>query len=513
MNYKEGREKFEEQCRWVEQGNQKLLDRHHARGRLHVTERINMLIDEGSWLEYGQFARSAEEKMRERSPRDGIMTGLGRVNGQAVAVIADDITILGATTSYVNTRKMDRIIHIAMRNHLPIISLSEGGGVRLPDGVGVGFPRLTGLHSINSLGALANPQRRPFFICAVMGYCYGDPAFRAGMADITLMVEDSSVAVSAPMVIETAISEKITDLGLGGPALHQTHTGTVDIVVKTEEECIRTIKQILHILRPPETSKDPSSRLIPNIESLVPSDNKQVYDMRKVIDRICDHGEWIELKPRFGKGLLVGLSRLGGRLTGIIASQPFVAGGSVDAKGLRKSAAFMELAMRCRIPLLVIQDIPGFLIGSAVEKDSMINAIAHHARILDTLDVPMVTLIIRKAYGAAYYFLGMGASGSQYVVAWPNAEISFMSPPVGAAVLTKHVEPQKKIEALQETTKALELGASIWDSVYEFWIDAVILPEETRTVICHAFSFLTDDWGYSNKGTKTLIDFLRNPDG
>lgn len=492
MDYKEAREKFEGQRRWVDQGNQKLLERHHSRGRLHVTERIKMLIDEGSWLEYGEFARSAEEGIKERSQRDGIMTGLGRVNGQAVAVIADDITILGATTSYVNVRKSDRIIDIAMRNNLPIIAFSEGGGVRLPDGIGVGFPRLTGLHSINALGALSNPSRRPLCICAAMGYCYGDPAFRAGMADITLMVEDSSIAVSAPMVIEAAVSEKTTDKDLGGPSVHQTHTGTVDIVVRTEEECIRTIKRLLTILRPAETPKDPVDRLIPDIESLVPSDNKQVYDMRKVIDRICDDGEWIELKPRFGKGLLVGLGRLGGQLIGIIASQPFVAGGSIDAKALRKSAAFMELAIQRRIPLLMIQDLPGFLIGSATEKDAMITAISNHARVLDTVDVPMVTLVIRKVYGAAYYFLGMGASGSQYVVAWSNAEISFMAPHIGASIFTKHVEPEKKLEAMQKMTKELELGASVWDSAYEFWIDAVILPETTRKTLCHALSFVTE---------------------
>lgn len=493
MDYEEGRARFEKECRWVEQGSEKYLERHHTRGRLHATERINMLVDKGSWLEYGKFARSVEKGFKERSPRYGIMTGLGKVNGIAVAIIADDVTILGATTSHVNTRKLDRIIEIATRNHLPIISLAEGGGVRLPDGIGVGFPRFTGLHALNSLGVLTNPQRRPVFICAVMGYSYGDPAFRAGMADITFMVEDSSVAVSAPMVIGAAISEKTTDIDLGGPSLHQTQTGTVDIVLKTEEKCIQTIKRLLNILRPHETSKDPLDRLIPEIESLVPFDNKRVYDMRKVIDRICDSGEWMELKPHFGKGLLVGLGRLGGHLVGIIASQPALAGGSIDAKGLRKSAAFLELALLRRIPLLVIQDIPGFLIGSAVEKDSMISAIARHARILDSLDIPMVTLVIRKAYGAAYYFLGMSASGSQYAVAWPNAEISFMSPQIGASVLTKHVDSRIKPEVIQETVKTLELGSSIWDLAYEFWIDAVILPETTRKVICQAFSFLAWD--------------------
>ena len=164
----------------------------------------------------------------------------------------------------------------------------------------------------------------------------------------------------------------------------------------------------------------------------------------------------------------------------------------MDAKGLRKSAAFMEFAIRRRIPLLVIQDLPGFLIGSQVEKDGMVNAIAAHSAILDRVDVPMITLVIRKAYGAAYYFLGMGASGAQFVAAWPNAEISFMAPEMGAAILNKHTDPEKKAEAVIKTTAELRRSASTWDAAYEYWIDAVIRPEETRKVVCQALGFLAE---------------------
>ncbi|MCE5256589.1 MAG: hypothetical protein LLF89_07065, partial [Spirochaetaceae bacterium] len=175
---------------------------------------------------------------------------------------------------------------------------------------------------------------------------------------------------------------------------------------------------------------------------------------------------------------------------GIIASQPLSAGGSVDAKALRKSAAFMEFAIRRRIPLLVLQDLPGFLIGTAVEKDGMLAAVANHARVLDAVDVPMITVIMRKAYGAAYYFLGMGASGAQFVAAWSNAEISFISPDMGAAILTKHVEHERKSEARRKTAQDLSKGASIWDAAYEHWLDAVIAPEETRRIVCQAISYI-----------------------
>ena len=492
MDYDEGRKRFDQERLWVQRGNPRGLERHRAKGKFHVSERIAMLLDEGTFLEYGEFARSVEPGFQERSPRDGVITGLGRIHGRTVALLGDDVTVLGGTQSFVSVRKVDRIIEIATRNQFPIISLSEGGGGRVPDAIGVGFARLNGLHTVKTLSWLANRDRRPLFLCGVFGYTYGDPAFRAGMADITLMVEDSAVAVSSPPLLKAAISEEITDLDLGGPHLHETLTGTVDLVYRSEEECIKAIRNVLHILRPPETATDPIDRLIPDLEAIVPHNNRQLYDIKKVIDRICDHGEWIELKPKFGKGLLIGLGRVGGRVVGILASQPLSAGGSVEAKGLRKSAAFMEVAIRRRIPLLVIQDLPGFLIGSQVEKDGMVNAIAAHSGILDRVDVPMITLVIRKAYGAAYYFLGMGASGAQFVAAWPNAEISFMAPEMGAAILNKHTDSEKKPEAILKTTAELRRSASIWDSAYEYWIDAVIRPEETRKVVCQALGFLAE---------------------
>jgi methylmalonyl-CoA decarboxylase subunit alpha len=175
---------------------------------------------------------------------------------------------------------------------------------------------------------------------------------------------------------------------------------------------------------------------------------------------------------------------------GIVANQPMSAGGSVDAKGLRKCASFLNFATKRRIPLLVIQDVPGFLIGSHVEKDGMVNEIARHTKALDQVDVPMITLVIRKSYGVAYYFLGCSSSGSQFVAAWPNAEIGFMAPEMGASILTKHTEPDKRNEAIRKTAVELERSASVWDSAYGFYVDEIILPEETRSALCRAIQLL-----------------------
>jgi acetyl-CoA carboxylase carboxyltransferase component len=491
MDYDAARKRLQDERSWMATANSKQCEKHRIKGKLHMSERIGLLLDKGSWFEYGEFARSSEPEANDRSPRDGVFTGIGTVNGQPIAIIAHDITTLGGSQSYVNVRKVDRMIKLAIKKRFPIIVLCEGGGVRLPDGVGLGFARLVGLQTIHSLSTLAHPGIRPLLISAVFGYCYGDQALWAAYSDFTIMVQDSSVALSGPPVLEAAISEKITDLELGGPIIHQTITGVTDFMVKTEAQAIDRIKQILHILRAPEMCSDPVDRLIYDAESIVPHDNKQVYDMRKIITRICDNAEFMETKARYGTGLVVGLGRIGGQVVGIVASQPNSAGGAVDAKGIRKSAEFLEFINIRKIPLLVLQDIPGFLVGSAVEKDGLLKAVQAHCRVLEALEIAMVALIIRKAYGAAYYFLGTGASGAQFVAAWPNAEISFMSPKIGAYVLTKHIEPEKKKEVIEKTITELERGASVWDAAREFWLDAIIDPKETRKMICHAFRLLS----------------------
>ncbi len=488
--YGKARRRFQKERKWIAVGNETGYEKQRIRGRNNAWRRVELLLDKGSWLEYGEFARSAEPRLKDRSQRDGVITGLGKIDGRRVAIIAHDITVLGATQSYVSVRKVERIIEIAVKNDIPVIALNEGGGVRLPDGVGVGFARLCGLDTIRSLSTLAHRDRRSLFIAAVFGYCYGDQALWTGYSDFTFMVKDSSVALSGPPVVEAAISEKKNDIELGGPHIHQMITGLVDVVVETEKECINGIKAVLSILRGPEDPSDPVDRMVAELESIVPPDSRKVYDMRKVLDLLSDNGEWIELKSRFGTGILIALSRIGGRPVAVIANQPQSAGGSVDAKGIRKCTAFLEFAVRRRLPVLVIQDHPGFLIGSAVERDGLIRAIANHAAVMETVDIPMVTLIIRKAYGAAYYFLGTAASGAQFVAGWPNAEISFMSPEIGASIFHKHTDAGTKQEAVKATIEELQREASIWDAASEFWVDAVIMPEETRKIVCRAFDFL-----------------------
>ncbi len=324
------------------------------------------------------------------------------------------------------------------------------------------------------------------------------PKVRAARFDpsaMPLMVEFASMAfVTVPVSVVYTPLVTVAALPLMLPAIVFVNvcvpSQVFDVVVETERECISGIKAVFSILREPEDPADPVDRMVAELESIVPIDNRKVYDMRKVLDLLSDNGEWTELKSKFGTGILIGLSRIGGRAVAVIANQPQSAGGALDAKGIRKCTAFLEFAVRRRLPVLIIQDHPGFLIGSSVERDGLIRAIANHAAVMETVDVPMVTLVIRKAYGAAYYFLGTGASGAQFVAGWPNAEISFMSPEIGAAIFHKHTDAGTRQEAVKATIEELQREASIWDAASEFWVDAVIMPGETRKIVCRAFDFL-----------------------
>jgi len=490
MNYEEARKRYEEERSFVQTKGGPEAIKERKSGKLHVTERVEMLLDSGSWLEYGQFGRAIDPAMKDRTPRDSVMTGLGKIHGHTVAVIADDVNILAASNSLVGLRKTKRVADLARKYSFPIIALCEGGGGRLPDIIGAtGFLRTFGMHP-DSMNTFANWADRSFMIACTFGPCVGDPTLRANMADITIMREDSSVALVGPPVLESAISEHITHMKLGGPRMHQENTGLVDIIVKTDEECIETVKKILHILRPPEIPVDPVDRLVPSLTTIVPEDKTEVYDMRKVVDVICDSGEWIELKQGFGKGVIVGLGRIAGRLIAIMASQPSSWGGAVDAQGLEKTAGFLEFLKRRRIPILVLQDLPGFAVGSHQERQGLVRKVAHHTKALDELDVPMVTVVLRNAYGVGYYFMGCPASGSDYTVTWSNAEVGFMLPETGALVLTKRVKPEEREEAIARTTKELTLGNSFWEPAYEALIDDIILPEQTRKVICQALDVL-----------------------
>ena len=491
MNYKEGEKKFQEAALWVEgKGREKQIQKHKESGRLLIRERLALLLDEESWLEYGKFAHSNEPGFEERSPMDAIVTGIGRVNGREVVIIGEDRTVLGGTHGDINFRKVERIVDVAFQKNFPIISLSEGGGGRVPDLLGVGLCHMFGLSKQKIFFGLGNRMKRPLFICAVFGPSYGDPAIRAAMADITIMVKDSAVALSGPPLVEAATGEVITDFELGGPDIHR-ETGIVDLIVDTESEALQKIKEILNIFRPPEVNSDPPERSVPELQEIVPEDHREGYDMGDFIKVICDYGEWLELKPDYGIGIMTALGRIGGRCVAFLASQPKNIGGVIDAKAFRKMSDFLALVNKERIPLIVLQDVPGVLIGRSVEEEGLLRELVNYISVLANLDNLIIqTLVIRKAYGVAYFFMGMAATGAQCVAAWSSAEIGFLAPEAGAAILLKNYQSSDKNELIKKTATEFRNQASVWYTAGEDYIDAIILPAETRCHLCKTLDYI-----------------------
>ncbi|MFZ5631532.1 MAG: acyl-CoA carboxylase subunit beta [Bacillota bacterium] len=496
MNYKEGEERLKEAVLWVEgRGREKQIKRHRESGRLLIRERLALLLDEGSWLEYGKYAHSSEPGYEERSPMDAIVTGIGRINGREVVIVGEDKTVMGGTHGVINFRKVERIIDVAFQNNFPIVSLSEGGGGRIPDLLGVGLCHMFGLSKQKMFYGLGNRMKRPLFICAVFGPSYGDPAIRAAMADVTIIVSDSAVALSGPPLVEAATGGVVGDLELGGPEVHK-ETGIVDIIVDTEAEALQKIKEILHILRPGEASSDPPDRPVPELQNIVPEDHREGYDMGDFIRVICDHGEWMELKSYYGVGVITALGRMGGRRVAFLASQPQNMGGVIDARALRKMSDFVTFASKERIPLIVLQDVPGLLIGRFAEREGLLRELVSYISTLAGLDnLVMQTLVIRKAYGVAYFFMGIAATGSQCVAAWSTAEIGFLAPEAGAAILLKNTKGDNKAAIIKKTAAEFRNKASVWYVAGEDYIDAVILPAETRSHLCRTLDYIAGGYG------------------
>lgn len=492
MDYADGESIYKETVEWVEgKGREKQIAKHKAAGRLLVRERLDFLLDKDSFVEYGKFAYSNQPGYKERSPRDAILTGFGTINGKKVAVIAEDRTVMGGTHGEINLKKVDRLAAIAFEHKVPIISLAEGGGGRVPDLLGVGLCRLFDSNKESIFFTLGNRLKRPLFIGAVFGPSYGDPAIRTAMADFTIMVKDAAFALAGPPLVEAAIGSKVTDMELGGPAIHQ-NTGIVDFIVDNEIEALNKIKEIMTIIRPPEETIDPIDRPVPELKELVPANPRVGYDIYKFIKTICDNGECLEISPFDGLGVVTAIGRMAGRAVGFIASQPKNIAGVIDSRALIKMTNFITLLNREHIPLVVLQDVPGVMVGQTVEKDGLLRELMNYINAMANADQLLtITLIIRKSYGVAYFFMGNAATGAKYVAAWPNAEIGFLAPEAGAAILLKNEKRENKWQLIKQKAAEFSNNQSVWNVAGEDLIDDIILPEDTRSAICKALNYLT----------------------
>ncbi|PWA11159.1 methylmalonyl-CoA decarboxylase [Pueribacillus theae] len=469
------------------------LARQRENGFYTARERIEKLIDKDSFVELGMLAHSDQPGTEEKSAGDGIITGLAKVDGRHVVVQAADKTVFAGTEGMVYMRKSKAIHSYAIKRGLPMLNLKEGGGLRMPDGMG--SDQFSQLLFPNEL--LTHHRTVPM-MTAILGDSFGGPTWTAASSDFVTQVKGSTMAVAGPRMLEVATGEKISNEELGGWKIHADYTGQVDRFTDNEDESIEELKQFFSYMpsnaneEPPfkETSDDPYRRLDKVID-LVPTKRTRAYNMKKVIREIVDDGKYFELKPLYGEALVTALARINGRVVGIIANQPMKFAGAAGAKECDKATDFICLCDSYHIPLIFLHDIPGFRVSSDAEKLKMPTKIMVWLQALAQSTVPKISVVIRKSIGAAYANMAGPTMGADFVVAWPTAEINFTGPEVGINVVfgrqLEHAENPK--EERLELLKLWGFDSSPYKAAGKHFIDDIIDPRDTRKFLSQTLDY------------------------
>ena len=484
-------------------GGPERIERHHASGRSTARERLERLVDPGSWYELGLFAE-AEQRREHPAPADAVVAGLARVGGRKVCVLAVDATVLAGTTGQVNMRKQNRIARWAGDRGLPLICLSDNDGGRIPDVMGWRFSGLP----FDFRSFMQAPEGRPEVprLIAVVGASFGDSALHAAMGHYVVMTRNGAVALSGPPVVAAAIGEELTAEELGGPKPSSERSRNVHLVVDDEGAAIDALTRALSYL--PDSAAHPAPRAEPvapardpeTLAALVPADPRQGYDMRKVLEAIFDGGSLVPWAERYGASVLCSLSRLEGETVGVVASQPMQRGGVMDVPALAKEAAFVDLCDTFNIPLVFLQDVPGLMIGSEAEQSGILAGYERVVARLARAKVPKVAVIVRKAYGGGHFALGGRPTHPDLLLAWPTAELGFMAPETGVRTVHKRrleeARDQGGKEAEDELAAALvaewEHESEPWEAAAHFFLDDVIDPRRTRAALAAGIEFA---WG------------------
>ncbi len=463
-------------------GADKLAKRHKA-GLLNARERIARLTDADSFIESGLFGTSGVyPEQADETPTDGKIAGYARIDGRDVAIVVNDFTVKGASTSATNGRKVGHMKRTATERGMPLVIIGESTGARLPDAMG---SRGMGLLLGNDNPQFRRTRETPL-VTAVIGPSFGSSAWLACLADFAVMQKGATMAVSSPRLIEMALNEKVDLDELGGWRLHADITGLVDQVVDTEEDMFAAIKKFLSYL-PSHHREAPPDAPVPagsgdgmrDVMSILPEKRTQVYDMKRVVKCLVDQDTMFELKPRFGKSAVTALARLGGKSVGIVANNPLYRGGALDADACRKIVDFLVLCDSFNVPIVLLVDTPGFQIGTEAEKSGAPGKIMNFMNAMTLVTVPKLSVILRKSYGRAYVCMG-GGRHSDDVAAWPSAEISFMSPEF-ATTIVHGVKPGEA--GFEARLAEIEQGSDVWGLASVFAAQAVILPADTRNYL------------------------------
>ncbi len=477
-------------------GGQKRIDAQHAKGKLSARERLELLLDEGSFEEWDMFVehRCADFGMAEQKiPSDGVVTGYGMINGRLVFVFSQDFTVLGGALSEAHAEKICKVMDQAMKVGAPVIGLNDSGGARIQEGVA----SLGGYAEVFQRNVLASgvvPQ-----ISLIMGPCAGGAVYSPAMTDFIFMVRDSSyMFFTGPEVVKTVTHESVSAEELGGAATHTGRSGVADLGFENDVEAILMLRRFFNYLplnnrqkAPLRPSSDPADRQDTSLDTLVPDNPNQPYDIKELIVKTVDDGDFFELQPDYARNIVIGFGRMEGAPVGIVANNPMVLAGCLDIKSSIKAARFVRFCDAFNIPLLTFVDVPGFMPGTAQEYGGIIK---HGAKLLFAYaeaTVPKVTVITRKAYGGAYDVMSSKHLRGDVNFAWPNAEIAVM----GAKGAVEIIFRQDKDDPAKLAAREAEYRsrfANPFVAGARGYIDDVIQPHETRKRICRSLAMLAD---------------------
>lgn len=478
-------------------GGEKRIESQHNKGKLTARERISLLLDENSFEETGMLVthRSSNFNMSEQKfLGDGVVTGYGTINGRLIYVFSQDFTVMGGSLAEAHAEKICKIMDLAMQNGAPVIGLNDSGGARIQEGV-VSLGGYADIFYRNTMASGVVPQ-----ISAIMGPCAGGAVYSPALTDFILMVEQTSyMFVTGPNVVKTVTNEEVTSEELGGASTHATKSGVTHFACANEVAAIDHIKQLLSYMpqnceeEPPALAYKPGNEKREELNTIVPESPNQPYDIRNVIKGITDEDSFLEIHEDYAGSLVVGFARLAGRSIGVVANQPAVLAGVLDVDSSKKGARFVRFCDSFNIPLLVLEDVPGFLPGTDQEWRGIISNGAKLLYAFCEATVPRVTVITRKAYGGAYDVMNSKHIGADMNYAWPTAEIAVMGAKGAAEIIfKKEIKEAKDSEAKWKEKEAeyAEMFANPYTAASRGYIDEVIEPAETREKLIKAFSML-----------------------
>ncbi len=479
-------------------GGEERIDKQHSQGKLTARERLTLLLDEGSFNEIGMFVEHRATSFgldKNKIPGDGVVTGFGTIHGRLVYVFSQDFTVLGGSLSETHAAKICRVMDLAMKNGAPFIGLNDSGGARIQEGV-VSLAGYADIFFRNTRASGVIPQ-----ISLIMGPCAGGAVYSPALTDFVIMVEDSSyMFVTGPNVVKTVTHEEVSSEALGGAKTHAEKSGVNHFIASNDVEALKKVRDLLTFM--PQNANELAPQLstfefnktkLNTIEKILPDNTQLPYDIKKVIDCVIDDETFREVHEDFAKNIVVGFGRIEGRSIGIVANQPASLAGVLDIDASRKAARFVRFCDAFNIPLLVFEDVPGFLPGTDQEWQGIIS---HGAKLLYAFSeatVPRITVITRKAYGGAFDVMNSKSIGSDLNFAWPSAEIAVMGAKGAAEIIFKKEiasAPDPTAKLLEKEAEYAEMFANPYRAAERGIVDDVILPSETRAKLISGFKML-----------------------